>query len=64
MVKKGFAGAIRTHLFSTPKFSFRDGQPVYLLNRIGMTLLRQTHSAQYIQKPTIRMEIVEERIGF
>jgi hypothetical protein len=31
LVQKGVPRATRTGLFSTPKFSFCDGQPVYLL---------------------------------
>jgi hypothetical protein len=31
LVQKGVPPATRTGLFSTPKFSFCDGQPVYLL---------------------------------
>jgi hypothetical protein len=33
LVQKGVPPASRTGLFSTPKFSFCDGQPVYLLSR-------------------------------
>ena len=37
LVQKGVPPATRTGLFSTPKFSFCDGQPVYLL-RVAYTV--------------------------
>jgi hypothetical protein len=41
LVQKGVPPATRTGLFSTPKFSFCDGQPVYLL-RLSKTLFAET----------------------
>jgi hypothetical protein len=35
LVQKGVPPATRTGLFSTPKFSFCDGQPVYLLSSVN-----------------------------
>jgi len=45
LVQKGVPPATRTGLFSTPKFSFCDGQPVYLLTPPS---LREPHPTQQV----------------
>ena len=55
LVQKGVPPATRTGLFSTPKFSFCDGQPVYLLRQTGL------HIFQYAARSNIVRQLQDEK---